>query len=93
MEDKNQQSVNSLNLTRATEADAAVREEIENLFKYQPWTPNKVRRGEEVRSKLIEAYISMIDNVPPCPTRTRALNALTDARMLANAAISFDGKY
>lgn len=65
---------------------------IRDLFEYHPWGQSQVAQGEAVRNALASAYRTIIDNVPPCPTRTRAMNMLLDARMLANAAITFKGK-
>ena len=67
--------------------------EIENLFQYHPWDDAKVNRGKIVKDALIAAYKAIIENVPPCPTRTRALNKIVDARMDANAAITHEGRY
>ena len=66
---------------------------VEHAFTYQPWNEDQQRRGKEVTAALISAAKTIIANVPECPTRTRALNNLIDARMLANAAITHDGRY
>ena len=42
---------------------------------------------------LKAAAMEIMIHVPPSPSRTRALNHLIDARMLANAAITHKGKY
>jgi hypothetical protein len=61
------------------------------LFRYEPWHPDKIEMGNKVRDALIVAYEAIVNNVPACPARTRAMNALTDCRMLVNQAITFDG--
>lgn len=66
---------------------------VEQAFRYQPWNSEQQVAGEEIRNVLIEAAKSIIKNVPETPLRTRALNALVDARMLANAAITFNGQF
>ena len=66
---------------------------VEHAFTYHPWNEDQQRRGKEVTAALIAAAKAIITNVPECPTRTRALNNLIDARMLANAAITHDGRY
>lgn len=67
-------------------------EEAEELFTFQPWNPTQISAGKEVRLTLQRAFRTVITFAPPSPIRTRALNAIIDARMLANAAITFDGK-
>lgn len=71
-------------LTRVT------KENVKAVFTYQPWTPEQTARGEAVRNKLIDAVDTILDVVLECPARTRAINALVDARMLANSAISLE---
>jgi len=66
---------------------------VEEAFHYQPWNDAQVAAGSEIRTALIEAAKIILKNVPETPLRTRALNALVDARMLANAAITFNGKF
>jgi len=66
---------------------------VEHAFTYQPWNEDQKRRGAEVTGDLIEAAKSILRNVPECPMRTRALNNLIDARMIANAAITHDGRF
>lgn len=62
------------------------------LFSYHSWDEAQKHQGDNVRDALKEAYIAVIKSVPPCATRTRALNMIVDARMLANAAITFEGE-
>lgn len=68
-------------------------ENIEQAFHYQEWSPDQVRRGHAVTEMLIAAAKVILLNVPECPTRTRALNCLVDSRMLANSAITHDGRF
>lgn len=82
-----------VDLSRAPKASAEVLETISDLFQYHAWDAEQQEHGAEVRTALASAYSEIIDHVPPCPTRTRALNMLVDARMLANAAITHKGKY
>lgn len=79
-----------MDYTRATESDLEV---IQDIFLYHPWDEAQKYAGERVRADLAFAFATVIDNVPPCLTRTRALNAIIDARMLANAAITHRGRY
>ena len=66
---------------------------IEHAFTYQTWNEDQARQGREVTSALIAAAKAVLMNVPECPMRTRALNNLVDARMIANAAITHSGLY
>lgn len=75
------------------EVTPEVRANIQSLFRFEPWQPSQIAKGERVRDALAKAYEVMLENVPPSPTRTRALNMLVDARMLANAAITFKGEF
>lgn len=76
-----------------TELDAEVIERLVNeLFMHHDWEPEQIAAGAEVRDSLAATFMTVLEKVPPCPTRTRALNALLDARMLANQAITFKGE-
>lgn len=66
---------------------------VEHVFAYQPWNSDQVARGQVVRDALVAAAKAILRSVPECPQRTRVLNHLIDARMIANAAITFDGRY
>ncbi len=79
-------------LNRSDVSDEQLDAAVKDLFSYHPWDEEQINRGAFVKEKLAEAYKALILHVPSCPSRTRALNALTDARMLANAAISFNGQ-
>lgn len=79
-------------LNRSNGTEANVDEDIKQLMTYAPWNEGQIKNGEAVRDALSTAYKAILQNVPSCPTRTRALNMLTDARMLANQAITFNGE-
>lgn len=66
---------------------------VEAAFTYQPWNAEQVSAGDEVRSALMKAAQVILARVPESPLRTRALNNLIDARMIANAAITFAGRF
>lgn len=85
--------MDKIDLTRATQADAPTLEAIDELFQYQAWDPEQIEAGRRVRSALAGAYATVIQEVPPSPLRTRALNMIYDSRMLANAAITHKGRY
>lgn len=75
------------------EVTSEVRANVQSLFRFEPWQPSQIAKGDRVREKLAEAYLAVLENVPPSPARTRALNMITDVRMLANAAITFKGEF
>lgn len=85
--------------TTAPTANAGARAEritLENVaeaFTYQPWNEDQNAAGTMVRQALETAARVILLNVPETPLRTRALNCLIDARMLANAAITFRGQF
>lgn len=64
---------------------------LDDLFTYHPWDEQQRLAGDNVRDALKAAYKAVLLNVPSSPTRTRALNGIVDIRMLANAAITFEG--
>lgn len=66
---------------------------VETAFTYHPWNLDQKDDGDQVREALITAAKTILRNVPESPTRTRALNCLVDARMLANAAITHRGRF
>ena len=66
---------------------------VDAAFRYQPWDELQRDQGEQVRDVLVAAAKVILRTVPDTPLRTRALNNLIDARMLANAAISFRGRF
>lgn len=81
--------VQALGQLQQQEARAAVDE----LFTYAAWDEDQKLAGKHVVDSLKAAFMEILIHVPPSPTRTRSLNCLVDARMLANAAITHKGKY
>lgn len=66
---------------------------VEEVFRYHPWDSVQVDRGAQVTDALIAAAKVILCVVPRCPARTRALNHLQDARMVANHAITHSGRF
>lgn len=64
---------------------------VDELFTFHAWTPGMVQEGQQIREDLAKAYKAILLLVPSSPSRTRALNCLTDCRMLVNTAITFNG--
>lgn len=90
-EGQKEQTAPSLNYARdlTPEVEALIIER----FTYKQWTPEQVASGANVTNAAIAFAITIVTNVPPSATRTRALNLIEEARMLANAAITHDGKF
>ena len=86
-------TVARVDLSRATGLSPAVIVAVSDLFTHQSWDSTQIHDGEEVRHALEGAYRAVIAHVPPSATRTRALNAIVDARRLADDAISFKGRF
>jgi hypothetical protein len=83
-------------MTDLKRVDAVTKEivrEVHELFTYKKWDENQVTRGTFVRDALVDAFLVILEQVPSCPTRSRALNLIIDCRMLCNAAITHEGKY
>lgn len=66
---------------------------VDDAFRYQPWDAQQQDAGQIVRDALVTAAKAILQHVPESPLRTRALNNLVDARMIANAAITFRGQF
>ena len=82
-----------LNLNYAAELTPEVEALIEERFTYKQWTPEQVAHGKAVTEGAILFAKDIVQHVPPSATRTRALNLIEEARMLANAAITHEGKF
>jgi uncharacterized membrane protein len=82
-----------MNIDRSIAVSEEVAQVIEDMFLYHSWTPEQVRRGEEVRDALKCAVRVIVDNVPPSADRSVAIRKIREARMDANSAITHGGKY
>lgn len=74
-------------------AEPLTLDNVNAAFQYQPWNHHQQQQGDQVRELLTFAAKGILRNVPSGPLRTRALNHLIDARMIANAAITFGGRF
>lgn len=63
---------------------------VDEVFRYHTWDEDQKERGVRVSEAIKAAAVALLDNVPDSPQRTQALNTLVMARMLANAAITFE---
>lgn len=66
---------------------------VEQVFRFAPWTPEKVALGKEVVDSLIAAVRVILRNVPAGPDRTVAIRKIREARMDCNSAITHDGQF
>ncbi len=82
-----------LSLNYASGDTAEIRALIEERFTYKQWTAEQVAHGKAVTEAGIDFASAIVAHVPPSATRTRSLNLIEEARMLANAAITHDGKF
>lgn len=62
--------------------------EIAWRFGYHPPDGTARVKHERIRAKIIEVAGEIVAHTPCCPEQARALNALDEAMMLANAAIA-----
>jgi hypothetical protein len=60
-------------------------------FAYRPPAEAKKPAFDAVASSIALTYDTILTHVPDGPDRTIAIRKLQEARMWANAAISFDG--
>lgn len=65
-------------------------EQLKNRFTYHPPKAEhgQAERYEEIRNKILDTAIFIVDRTPCSPEQARSLNALDEAMMLANAAIA-----
>lgn len=63
-------------------------EQLENRFVHHAPQGDQAERYAAIRAKLLEAAKFIRDLTPCSPEQTRAINALDEAMMLANAAIA-----
>mgnify|MGYP001564623623 CR=1 FL=1 len=68
-------------------------ENVEHVFQYQPWNAEQISAGQQVREALIAAAKVILRVVPAGPDRSVALRDVRNARMNANSAISFYGRF
>lgn len=66
---------------------------IDDLMHYQPWNQWQSESGDQVREALTLAAKAILRNCPNGRFRSVALRQIIDARMNANAAISFGGRF
>ncbi len=82
-----------MDISRATEVTPEVEDAVGDMFTYHNWTPEMIDRGYKVRQALASAVLVIVANVPPGPDRSVAIRKIREARMDANSAISFNGRW
>jgi type IV secretory pathway VirB4 component len=63
-------------------------EQLKQRFSYHAPKGDQAQRYGEIRDKLLEAAIYIVERTPVSPEQTRALNKLDEAMMIFNAAIA-----
>lgn len=63
-------------------------EQLEHRYIHHPPKGDQVERYAAIRSQICDVAKEIVRMTPCCPEQTRALNALDEAMMLANAAIA-----
>lgn len=66
---------------------------VEECFRFKPWTEEQQAAGKLVVDALIAAARVIIRNVPAGPDRSVAIRKLREARMDANSAITHEGRF
>ncbi len=66
---------------------------IEDAMTYQPWTRAQSDAGQIVKEALTFAAKAILRSCPDSAFRSVALRNIIEARMNANAAISFRGRF
>ncbi len=63
-------------------------QQLQNRFNHHPPKGDQVQRYSAIRAKALEMATLIRDLTPCSPEQTRALNAIDEAMMIANAAIA-----
>jgi hypothetical protein len=66
-------------------------ENVDAVMAYQPWDEYQRQMGDQVREALTLAVKTILRTCPAGPYRSVAIRNILDARMNANASISFRG--
>lgn len=67
-------------------------DQLANRFTYHPPVGDQADRYERIRHQILATATLVVELTPCSPEQTRALNALDEAMMLANAAIARNEK-
>lgn len=65
-------------------------ENVHEAFRYHSPQGTQPIRFENISAAAEALARVILENAPRCPDRTRSLNAVRDARMLANAAVALE---
>lgn len=72
------------------EQEAALREEIENVFTYHSPTDEQRQRYQAIRDKAKELAFVILTNTLPCADQSAAIRKLRECVMTANASIALE---
>lgn len=63
-------------------------DELHNRYSYHAPKGDQAERYEAIRNSILATAVLIVEMTPCSPEQTRALNALDEAMMLANASIA-----
>ena len=66
-------------------------QEIVEVFKYHPPTPERIRAHELVREVMRDATLELAPQLPPSRERSAFITHMQQAAMMANAALAIHG--
>lgn len=66
--------------------------DLHNIFTYHEPTPKQLKQYQRVREAAKQFAKVVIENSPPSADQTVAIRKIREAAMIANAAITLDGK-
>lgn len=66
---------------------------VDDLMTYHPWDGEQIGKGARLGRVLAYAIKTIINCCPPSRSRQKAIENIIDARMHANAAITFKGRF
>lgn len=85
--------VNTASATPPSDGGEITLETIDELMRYQPWTRAQQEAADQAREALTMAARVLLRTCPAGRFRSVALRAVLEARMNANASISFRGRF
>lgn len=78
---------------KVADSDGELDTIVMDVFDYHAWSKEQIEQGTAVRVALGAAFKAVLLNVPASADRTVALRKIREARMDANSAITYGGKY
>ena len=93
LNDRSGRAIEALNPGRPWGNSEVTLETIDEVMRYQPWGRHQQDCGDQVREALTAAAKTILRVCPAGRFRSVAVRNILDARMNANAAISFRGRF